>query len=226
MKRSSKNPTNYRRSGEVSKDLTVEQLAGIGKVAISYNEAELLIHLIFNSCLGLEKYLFDQVSTRINGTDGLIEIIAISLGDINCPNDIYKIIQQTLGDGEFKLLKKYRDSIVHARVKDAPEGIGISPSRRGKSTEILLTPTALDGVYQRLDVIRRELACILKIAIILATDAKANKFIFVPEPNKEELIKSGRERSENEIRKTWSVCEQYRAKRLALPELPAFHDQD
>jgi hypothetical protein len=45
----------------------------------------------------------------------------------------------------------------HARVLNAPAGLAQSPGKRGKTNEVLLTLGALDGLYERLALLRREL---------------------------------------------------------------------
>jgi hypothetical protein len=64
-------------------------------------------------------------------------------------------------------LKKYRDRVIHARIRDAKNAIAESPASRGKFEEVLLTPRALEGVYNRLVLLRTELMFILTIVIAI-----------------------------------------------------------
>jgi hypothetical protein len=54
-------------------------------------------------------------------------------------------------------MKQYRDAVIHARVLNAPAGLAQSPGKRGKTNEVLLTLGALDGLCERLALLRREL---------------------------------------------------------------------
>jgi hypothetical protein len=62
-------------SYDVRKDLTQAQLAGIGAVALAWNDAEAMYDLLLCVTLGLHHSLWRDVATRINGIDGKHAII-------------------------------------------------------------------------------------------------------------------------------------------------------
>jgi hypothetical protein len=76
---------------------------------------------------------------------------------LDLPTEILDFLSVTLGDGDFKLLKKYRDAVIHARIVNRVTGVGELLESRGKHTEVLLTKEALMGLYKRLEAIRMEL---------------------------------------------------------------------
>ena len=127
-----------KRSGDVRKDLTENQLAWIGSVALSYNEAETIVDLLLDICLSLGNLSHDVIG-RINGIEGKVELAKLAVKQLAAPEEALRLLQETLGEGGFLLLKKNRYRIIHARIIDAAAGIAKSPARRGAFEEILLT---------------------------------------------------------------------------------------
>jgi hypothetical protein len=109
----------------------------------------------------------NEVLSRINGVDGKIELAKIGMLELSADEQTVNLLAQTLGEAGFKEHKKYRDAVIHARVSDAPAGIALSPARRGKIDEVLLTVDALNGLYDRLALVRLELIEACNIAIRL-----------------------------------------------------------
>jgi hypothetical protein len=153
-----------KRTGDVRQDLSESQLAWIGSVALAYNETEIFLDLILTSSLG-QNDLGHELTSRINGTEGKIEIIKTAVANLKAEQSIRDSIAQTLGADGFSGLKKYRDRIIHARIRDAKNAIAHSPASRGKFEEVLLTPKALQGVYNRLVLLKVELSSILQMVI-------------------------------------------------------------
>ena len=60
------------RTGDIKKDLTPQQLAGIGAAALAYNEAERRVDDLFQVATGLDDKLALEVSTRLSVIDGKI----------------------------------------------------------------------------------------------------------------------------------------------------------
>ncbi len=134
-----------KRTGNVRKDLSENQLAWIGSVALAYNETEALLDLTVTCSLG-QLDLGHELTSRINGTDGKIEIIKTAMEKLKAEQSIRDAIALTLGADGFAGLKKYRDRIIHARIRDAKNAIAESPASRGKFEEVLLIPKALGRV--------------------------------------------------------------------------------
>ena len=148
MKRSdTKRPV--KRTGDVRKDLTQNQLAWIGSIALAYNETERLVDVIFGISLSLSELSYDVVS-RINGTEGRVEIIKLAIRELGCPELMCVAFADTLGNNGFSLLKKFRDRIIHASIVDAAAAIARSPAKRGSFEEVLLTVDALKALYRRM----------------------------------------------------------------------------
>jgi hypothetical protein len=150
-------------SYDVYKDLTQAQLAGIGAVALAWNDAEAMYDLLLCVTLGLHHNSWRDVATRINGIDGKHAIIRRSITDrfgvSLVSNFIGAMIENTIGAvGE---LKGYRDAIIHSRVIDVRSSIGEAAGRQNKIQEVLLTETALSGVYERMIILRRELQALI-----------------------------------------------------------------
>jgi hypothetical protein len=199
---------------DILTDIPQAQLAGIGAVALSYNYAENTVNRMMFLCMGIPIGMYRDVVTRINGVDGKIEIVKRGAKEqLNLPCEIVEFISVTLGDGHFKLLKKYRDAVIHARIVNKVTGVGELLESRGRHTEVLLTKDALMGLYKRLKEIRMELACLLMVM-----DAKhwINQF---RDPN--DLDKA---KHEEQIPAYFALARQYRDQRLALSPLPEFPD--
>ena len=71
-----------------------------------------------------------EVTSRIHGIDGKIEIIKVAISSIGASDDIKGVVGGTLGDDHFKKYKKYRDAVIHARVLDASAAIALAPVGR------------------------------------------------------------------------------------------------
>jgi hypothetical protein len=62
--------------GDLKKEVPQSTLAAIGALALAFNEAEANLDRLFFVATGLDESLQLEVSTRINGIDGKIEIIS------------------------------------------------------------------------------------------------------------------------------------------------------
>lgn len=198
---------------DILQDVPQAQLAGIGAIALSYNYAENTINRMLFLAIGMPIALYRDVISRINGIDGKIEIVKRGAKERLCLSpDIQEFISVTLGDGGFKLLKKYRDAVIHARIVNRVTGVGELMESRGKHSEVLLSKAALMGLYQRLEAIRDELA-----ALYMLMDCK---YWIVDDPAEPETAQR-----ESEIPKYFALAQENRQKRLSLPPLPEFPDE-
>jgi hypothetical protein len=73
------------RLGDILTATSVEQRAWIGAVVLAYNDAEGALHRLTGACLGLDASN-NSVTSRINGTDGLVAIIHETVDAIGLPN--------------------------------------------------------------------------------------------------------------------------------------------
>lgn len=173
----SSNPQQRASRGNVKSDFTPAQRQAIGEVALNYNEMEGYVDALFFLVANLPDTIKLEVSSRINGLEGKVEIIKIGARHYGLDPEDLKQLQVALGDGiGFMGLKGYRDAVVHARALNAPAGVGYKIERRAAVTEILLTTTALDALYEHITAVRHELqaAHLLLGAIRIAKDCAAD----------------------------------------------------
>jgi hypothetical protein len=160
MRRTAPRHVTGRREADVRKNLSGEQLEWIGSVAIAWNELEILIDFAMANGLGVRAPLWDELTTRINGIEGKLQLVRKSLALLpEIEEQTVSLITNTL-DAATEC-KKYRDGVIHARVFDAPTGIGVLMQRRAKSEHVLLTVEALRGLYDRLVLLRHEMGAIV-----------------------------------------------------------------
>jgi hypothetical protein len=202
------------RLGNILEATTLEQRAWIGAVALAYNDAEHVLHRVVGACL---EYAgpFYSVTSRINGTDGLIALVHESAAAMGLSQHVAKIFSVTLSEHGFAYLKGLRDSVIHAQLFDSGSGLATAPGKRGKRREdVLLTPEALEGLYRRLVLVNQELSaietiilCERAIRILRAFDA---------------LDDQRREYNEQDIRDAIARCQSHQHQRLSLPPFPEF----
>jgi hypothetical protein len=139
MKRPFKPTANYQASlGIVEFDFTKDQLAGIGHVAMAYNEVEERIYNLFGTATELSGRMLPEVFARIGGIDGVIAIIIHGAEKAGLSNSEMEALRETLGEGAFGKYKKCRDAVVHARSFNAPAGVGVRIERRARIQEVLI----------------------------------------------------------------------------------------
>ena len=207
MKRISTNQKEMR-TGIIRIDLNDGQLMGIGLVAATYNEAEIMIDVLLTNLLGLSQKMSIELTSRINGIDGKIELLKIGIRELDAPAVFQSLLSKTLGkDGKsgFTELKKYRDGIIHARVTDASIGVALTPGKRGAVYDILLTEKALEAVVERNSTIRHEFVEAHRII------AKLREVSGLPKSQREQ-----------EIQAMISLYQLHQKHRLSLPQLPEF----
>lgn len=148
-----------RHSGNIRQDLSHDQLATIGGIALAYNDLEGCIDELFFAVSALPKALRLEISTRINGIEGKIEIIKCGAALAGLVPEDQKQLAEALGRGErcFMNLKSYRDAVIHCRVINSIASIGLRTDRRAKLIDVLLTKDALEYLYQGLVSLRSEL---------------------------------------------------------------------
>lgn len=199
---------------DIRNDIPQEQLALIGAVALSYNYAENTINRMLYWAIGMPISMHRDIVSRINGVDGKIAIIKSGATEIGIPENIRVFLAETLGEGGFGLLKKYRDAVIHARILNNKIGIGELIESKGRHMEVLLSQAALDGLFNHLEAIRLELAALMLMmfeAFSLKNDASAD------DPKKSSY--------EEDIQNYFAQAQSYRTRRLSLPPIPEFPDE-
>lgn len=195
--------------GNPRTDFTPAQLEWIGAVAMNYNEAEHLIDTAFFRVIKLPHPLRQEVSTRINGIDGKIEIIQAGAKSFGADAKACTEIAVSLGKAGFKLIKSYRDAVVHARAHNSPKGVGIRLDRRAELFEVLLTVDALKALYEHTTTLRAELSEINQLLLYASQlPAMANA--------------QGKEQLAELISTATAQLRTHRNWRLSLQQLPKF----
>jgi hypothetical protein len=214
-----------KRTGDIRKDLSESQLASFGAAALAYNEAEVFIDVLMMFALGLSPETAPDVSSRINGIDGKIEITKAAMRALGAAEDIQSLISGTLGESGFALLKGYRDGMIHARTLDAPSGIAGTSVKRGKFFEVLLSKEAMDGLYERLVVVRDELIEACNIASNLLAIRKIEQLkrqTGSVAPRILPVLDQTKAKLERGIRAAFALFQSHQNRRLSFPPLPEF----
>jgi hypothetical protein len=200
-----------KRGSDLRKNLTAEQLEWIGSVAIAWNELEFELDITMAVALGISPPLWFEVTTRINGIEGKLQLIrkvGVLFPEID--HAIFGSINQTLD--AIAESKKFRDAVIHAHVLDAPSGIGALVQRRAREEIVLLKADALKGLYQRLAMLREEM---LPAHLILSHLALYLRFH--PKPDD-----ASRTPAEKEAQVYASQLRSRQSDRRSLPPLPQF----
>lgn len=196
------------RGRDVRENFSPAQLEAIGAVTIAFNEAEIILDIVLGHSLDINAEMWFEISTRINGIDGKVAIIRKSSeiwGDV-LNEEIFDLIENTLSS--FLECKTYRDAVIHARAFDTLGGIGELMRRHGKKEQVLLTAEALNGLYDRLIILRQELICIA----MLFSNAR-----FAPY-----LAGLDRQQPAPKVQEYAARLQEYQNDRRSLPPLPAF----
>jgi hypothetical protein len=207
------------RTGDIKRDLSEKQLAGIGAAALAFNALEERVDLLLSVATRMPSYLFQEVSTRINGLEGKVSIIqaaikeATTTADTGLATEDIKRLGNAVGD--FMELKKIRDAIMHARIVNASIGIGVGGRQRGsKAVEILLSVDALDKYY---------LHILLLDQVLSSGSALLNAVITHWERGKSDPYKS---QFEQAIQGHQVLFQSSLHRRQSLPPLSKFPDED
>jgi hypothetical protein len=158
--------------------------------------------------------LHRDVTSRINGIEGMIAIVKAGAKTLGVSEKIRIFLAESLGDGAFGLFKKYRDAVIHARIVNKTAGIGEFVESRGRHSQVLLTTQALDRFYDHVDALRSELTCLLALLI---EDA-------LPMPIADS-VDPERSQREAKIREYLAQARAHRNRRLSLPPIPEFSSE-
>jgi hypothetical protein len=97
MKRDYPGRKGHKKTGDIKRDLSQEQLAGIGAVALAYNYAESNIDRALGLALGLSHALYLQLVTRINGMEAKTDLLKKAAADVKLPEELRTDLAETLG---------------------------------------------------------------------------------------------------------------------------------
>jgi len=155
------------------------------------------------------------ITSRINGTDGLIAIIQESVDGIGLSSR--PLFDKTLVEHGFSYLKKLRDAVIHATILDTTTALATAPGKRGKKPEeVLLAPKALEGLYRRLVFVTWELQSLERIMSSECAIRLSHAFGVTDGQRKQH--------NERDIQDATARCLRNQSQRLSLPPFPKFPD--
>jgi hypothetical protein len=213
MKQKSKGPRIGRTTGDIKRDLTTNQLAGIGAVAMAWNSVESFVDAMLLAGLGLQARIGLDVIARINVFDAKFALIKsvgkarLGISEEHC-EDLWKALDDALQGA--KELKGHRDAVIHSQLIDPGEAMGQVVKREGEY-DVLLSQEALDGLYDRLIAVRDELRAVCMVFLTLHEAIKGDGQV---DPNT--LLRGGT------VRAYVSQAQEHRKARLSLRPLPKF----
>jgi hypothetical protein len=216
MKRTPSHKRSSFRSSDPFENLSTEQLSYIGAIALLYNDVEALVDTLCSLALHIT-IRPQELTSRINGMDGKIELIKLGARHWGFNASEMTLLEDLLGKGGFKLMKTWRDAVIHCQIVDAPTALARVHERQGRVSDVLLSIDALKGFYNRLDLMRVEL--------ISMRDILSAKQMLQREALKEfqfELDDQDKEQLERGIQLDWAQAQEHRSQRLKLPPIPEF----
>jgi hypothetical protein len=197
------------RSTDPFKNLSADQLAYIGAIAMLYNDVEAVVDGLCGGALRIP-FNDQEVLSRINGIEGKYALIKIGARHWGFDDSEMAHLGEALGDGGCHGLKKWRDAVIHARMFDIESSVARVYERQGRVAEVLLALDALKGLYKRLELMRLEL------------DALRGALYRRARITRGELASPHKERLEQEILTLWSQAQSHRSERQSLPPMPEF----
>ena len=194
---------------DIKNEIPQTQLAALGALALAFNETEAALDRLFFAVTALSDTLQLEVSTRIGGLDGKIEIIKKGGEQFLADPELHQL-QEALGDGVFGTLKDYRDGAIHVRHLNPRTGVGTKVDRRARVFDYLIGETTLDVAYNLLIAVRKELDAVTT----LVHGVRSLNSLSETDLNRSQL-----EVKLAAIRSQLQLC---RTERLNLPQLPEF----
>ena len=116
---------------DVRRDISARQLKSLGAIAIMWTQIERRIDFAMCTALNIPYQLWVDLSSRINGFDGKVELIKKGAEQhIRVPRDAMRIIADSLGS--ISEHKRYRDGVIHAWVTNPSADIADTIQRKGE----------------------------------------------------------------------------------------------
>lgn len=217
MKRRLERPTFNFPVERVRGVLSVGQLAGVGAVAIAWNNLEVALDYAIAYGLALPEVSRHEITGRLHGVDGKIAIARLIHGEtcLALPRDVCISIDSTLSAvGECKV---HRDAVVHAKALHGRTGDVLESSGgRGRALEILFTAKALSYLLRRTEAVCREMT-----NVCLLFDFGAS--ISAIRLHRPQLVSDlDLQLLERDFQLHARKLRQHQKERASLPKLPAF----
>jgi len=164
MKRVAPSSRQGGRFGDVRMDLTPKELEGIGAIALAFNEVEFSLGMVLYFGLNLPANHWLEIIQRIGNISDKVDLAKDAATEaqrmmsvvwqLPAPNFKDEVIASI---GKVSDMKTYRDTIIHCRVFNRFDKIGERITYKARIDQILLTESALNGVYDRLCILSKEL---------------------------------------------------------------------
>lgn len=220
MRRLSKDHTAYHtaywQTYELFDAVAPSKLALIGAICLEWNFIEDIVDDAVGWAAYIELDMRDDVVSRISGLDGKFEIIKKGARLVPLFNEEQcNLIAATIGS--IAEHKKYRDAVIHARLFNPDSDIAGTTKRKGKSYEVLISEDALRALYDRLRILSDEIIAVWRLLEgfnFVALDFESGDY------DLDKLLASP------ELRDGFAQLQQHQNRRLSLPPLPRFPDQD
>jgi hypothetical protein len=191
---------------DVRHDISARQLEALGAIAIMWTRIERRIDFAMCTALSVPYRLWVDVSSRINGFDGKVELIKRGAEHhIRVPPDARTIIADSLG--AISEHKRYRDGVIHAWVTNPNAHTADTIQRKGEVDETFMSAEALDSLYERLSVLSDEAGDIISIL----------NYYFA--------VAHGREEIAQALQACTAQALEHQKRRRSLPPLPAFPEE-
>ena len=134
---------------DIRREISAKRLEALGAIALVWTQIERRIDFAMCTATGISHKLWIEISSRINGFDGKIELIKKGAEHfVGMPPDARAIIAVSLG--AIAEHKRYRDGVIHAWVVNPHAEIADTVQRKGEVDETFMSQDALDGLYRRL----------------------------------------------------------------------------
>jgi hypothetical protein len=211
MRRRSTDPHRTYQEYDFLNDVAPEKLQLIGAISLAWNWLEGAIDAALGMALELHPDMWLEVSGRVNGMDAKLGIIraSVRLFDDALPKQTQINVKQTLTAVEG--LKKLRDGVIHVRLTDPNAEVADTPQRRTNVDEVLISIDALQGLYDRLNLLAKEaneVAVYFKERWLIMHTASDDT----------------RKQAAASFRQSTTLLQELQTQRAALPPLPEFPD--
>jgi hypothetical protein len=211
-----KNSRPGKRFGTPKELFSDEQLAEIGAIVLIWNQIDTFLDFLTYVSLKPPIYLLWEVARRFRGVDAKIELLRLAADRNKILDDAAKKCIKTTLDGVVDC-KRYRDNIAHSVVYDIEKGIVHTFKRNTNLVPTLVTMDALHGLYQRLDLLLKELR---DIDLLYRLGDEDGAYAVYPE----ERDPPARRRTRDVPIQTAQSLQSQKL-RLSLPPLPEFPDE-
>jgi hypothetical protein len=156
------------RAYDVRKDLSKESLAGIGAVALVWNDLQAMLEIMVCVCLDIFTNAWRELATRLGGIEDKIELSRVAFKSMfRWTPELLVATDDTLA--AIAQYKGYRDTIIHSRVIDVEQGIAEMTFRRNRVEEVLITEKALNSLYDHIFVTIQEVRELISVGEAMHT---------------------------------------------------------